>query len=123
MNLTQRIERDKVASGVPFTLSGKLEYEKAAGSWVGLANAPVKIYVGATLVSTLTTDAAGNFSTTLTLTESQTVKAVFEGMYIPAALIFFAPSETQDLLPLLGALAPIFAVGGAIAYDSLTKRS
>jgi len=119
-----------IPPGVAFTVSGKLEYEKTAGNWVGLAVAPVKIYADSTLIASPTTDANGNFSASLTLTTSQTVKAVFEGLYIPSALIFFAPSEytlqTQaqltDLLTVLGALAPIVAVGGVIAYQSLVKR-
>jgi len=119
-----------IPPGVAFTVSGKLEYEKTAGNWVGLAGAPVKIYTDTTLVASPTTDANGNFSASLTLTTSQTVKAVFEGMYIPSALIFFAPSESAlqtqaqltDLLTVLGALAPIVAIGGVIAYQSLVKR-
>jgi len=115
--------------GVAFTVSGKLEYEKTSGSWVGLAGAPVKIYADTTLVASPTTDANGNYSASITLTTSQTIKAVFEGMYIPSALIFFAPSElslqTQaqltDLLTLVGAFAPIIAVGGVVAYQALAK--
>jgi hypothetical protein len=120
---------DSTPPGVAFTVSGKLEYEKTAGNWVGLAVAPVKIYADSTLVASPTTDANGNYSASITLTTSQTIKAVFEGMYIPSALIFFAPSElslqTQaqltDLLTLVGAFAPIIAVGGVVAYQALAK--
>jgi len=110
---------DAVASGQPFTVSGKLEYEKTSGNWVGLAGATVKIYADSTLLASPTTGSDGGFSASVTLTQSKTIKAVFEGLNLPSALAFYASAESQDIYAILGALSPLLAVGGVIAAQSL----
>jgi len=74
----------RVKPGVPFTVSGKLEYESSSGVWSGLANRTVSIRIGST-TKTATTGSNGSYSASFTLSSSgsYTITASYAGENIP----------------------------------------
>jgi hypothetical protein len=71
---------DVVVAGAPFTVSGRLTVDTA-----GVGGATIEIYVGANLVTRVTTGADGSYSATISIptTGTHTIKARFPGATIP----------------------------------------
>jgi hypothetical protein len=69
-----------VVAGVPFTVSGRL-----TADGVGVGGATIEIYVGANLVTRVTTGADGGYSAQITIPSpgTHTIRARFPGATIP----------------------------------------
>jgi len=109
---------DKVGKGTPFEVSGILEYESAPETWSPLSGATVKILYNTTEIGTVTTDENGKFVKSdckITTAGTYTLKAVYEGEGLAAALVERALTVIGDLTvsiasTVLGALIVVFAV-------------
>ena len=120
-----------VAPGGRVSASGRLTRRDTGA---GLANMTVELYVNDTRVGTTRTGSDGRYSISFNAPTSAgvyTVRARFPGATVMPALgsSRFLPSEARAVIvvgafpwPVVAVAVPLAVVGGAIAYNELSKR-
>jgi hypothetical protein len=116
----------KVGAGVPFTVSGKLEYESSAGTWNPLGGRTVSIYYDNTKLVDVTTASDGSFTATVSIPTpgTYTLKAYYagEGLTATAAAIAAVGVEVPEyVIPLAGIGAVVALVAIPILVNVLKR--
>jgi hypothetical protein len=72
---------DKVTVGMPFTVSGKLEYQSSSTAWTGLGGRTVSIYYDGNKLADAKTGTDGSYSVSVSIpkTGTYTLKASYAG--------------------------------------------
>jgi len=120
---------DKVGVKVPFTVSGKLEYESASGTYSPLAGKTVSIYYDTTKLADVTTGSDGSFSASVSIgtTGTFTLKAVYagEGLFLPSLGTISIPvvGEIPGYVLTAAGVAGVFAaVAVPIVVTEIKKK-
>ena len=90
----------KATAGVPFTVSGKLEYEYDVNLWAGVGGMTISLFYDSTTIANTTTASDGSYSYPVTISKpgTYTLKAVFAGYglaYHYSNGLILAPSTAE----------------------------
>jgi len=119
----------QVGANVPFTISGKLEYESSPGVWSPLAGKTVSIFYNGTKIADAVTLSDGTYkvSAKIPTPGSYTLKAQFGGEGLGTLGLGFAPTEVTFVsfgwwVPIvLAAAVPIATTVGTVVANEINK--
>ena len=113
-------------AGEPATISGVLQHEVFPGIWLGLANAPVDIYINGQFIGTVTTNGDGSFELIHTFASpgTYTIKAYYPGSQwdnptsAETTVTVITQQQAQFNQFIIGlVIAIVIALGGALIYE------
>ena len=113
--------------GEPATISGVLQHEVLPYVWIGLANAPVDIYINGQFIGTVTTNGDGSFELIHTFASPgvYTVTAYYPGSQwdspagpVSTTVTVITQQQAQLNQFIIGlVIAIVIALGGALIYE------
>ena len=125
-----KVTPNPAIAGEPATISGVLQHEVFPGIWLGLANAPVNIYINGQFIGTVTTNGDGSFELIHTFTGPgvYTISAYYPGSQwdnpagpVSTTVTVITQQQAQLNQFLIGlVIAIVIALGGALIYELVT---
>jgi len=132
----------RALAGVPFTITGKLEYQSDMSTWTGIGGMTISLFYDSTPIANVTTASDGSYSYGVTISKpgTYTLKAVFAGYglsYHYSNGLILAPSTAELTLsseggapsggggistPLLVLGGIALAIGGALVLRRKTMK-
>ena len=120
-----KVSPSPAIAGEPATISGVLQHN-VLGIWLGLANAPVDIYINGQFIGTVTTNGDGSFELihTFTSTGVYTISAYYLGSQwdnptsAETTVTVITQQQAQFNQFIIGlVVAIVIALGGALIYE------